>query len=114
MARVQVGIIRYASAAKRIADAMHAEVAPDCRLRQGRLTITFRHLGASRWPPQRQIEHALQAASIARCVFASDAKRLVRDRGRRAIVVVYEDAALDRGCAVTSRWECVVPAMVQG
>jgi mannose-6-phosphate isomerase-like protein (cupin superfamily) len=31
-------------------------------LRQGRTTITFRHLGASRWPAQRQIEYALHAA----------------------------------------------------
>jgi hypothetical protein len=27
-----------------------------------------------------------------------------------AIVVVYEEATLVVGCAVVSRWECVVPA----
>ena len=113
MSRIQVGVVRYASVARRIAEALRIEVAPDCRLRQGRTTITFRHLGASHWPAQRQIEYALHASSIARREFAVDPRRIIRDRARRAIVVVFEDATLDRGCAVTSRWECVVPAAAQ-
>ena len=110
MTRLQVGIVRYASVARRIAEALQVDVPPDCRLRQGRTTITFRHLGASRWPAQRQIEFGLHAASVARRVIASDSRRVIRDRAKRAIVIVFEDATLDRGCAVTSRWECVVPA----
>jgi hypothetical protein len=109
MSRLQVGIVRYASVGTKIAAALGVEP-PDCRIGQARVTLTFRRLGASRWPEGRQIDHALRAVEAARTVLASDARRPVRDRAARAIEVVYEDASLVRGCAVVARWECVVPA----
>lgn len=114
MGRLQVGIVRYASVARRIAHALGAQPAPECRIGQGRITITFRRIGASRWAESRQIEHALRVATIARGAMATDSRRAVRQRTTRAIVVVYEDAALVRGCAVTARWECVIPAAAEG
>jgi len=110
MSRLQVGVVRYASVAAAIARALGTEPAPDCRIGQGRVALTFRRLGATRWPEARQVEHALQAAAAARAVLAADARRAVRERAARAIVVAYEDAAVVRGCVVTARWECVVPA----
>lgn len=110
MRKLKAGVVRYASIATEIASALGIEPAPDCRIGQGRITITFRRLGASHWSEPEQIEHALRVAAVARTVLANDSRRAVRDRVTRAIVVVYEDAALVRGCDVVARWECVVPA----
>ncbi len=110
MSRLQVGVVRYASLAGAIAQALGIEPAPECRIGRGRITITFRRVGASRWPEARQIDQALRVAAIARTVIAADPRRAVRQRATRAIVVVYEDATLVRGCAVTGRWERVIPA----
>jgi hypothetical protein len=110
MSRLQVGVVRYASVAAEIGRALGVESAPDCRIGQGRITLTFRSRGASRWPEAQQVEHALRVAAVARTVFAADPRRAVRQRATRAIVVVYEDATLIRGCEVLARWECVVPA----
>jgi hypothetical protein len=107
---LRVGIIRYAAVAEAIAGELAVGAMPDCRIGQGRVYITFRSMGASRWPEARQVDHALRAAAIARAVFAADCRTAVRRRLRRAIVVVYEDATLVRGCSVTTRWECVIPA----
>ena len=43
-------------------------------------------------------------------ILDDDHRRLVRRRAKRAIVVIYDDIALESGCEVTSKWECVVPA----
>jgi hypothetical protein len=110
MSRLRVGVVRYASVANAIGRALGVEPAPDCRIGHGRITLTFRRHGASRWPEVRQIEYALRAAAVAREVLSADPRRAVRQRAQRAIVVVYKDAALLRGCAVVARWECVVPA----
>ena len=83
--------------------------APYVRIGHGRITITFRSLGASRWPENQQVELALRAAARARAVLAQGTQRALRRRTARAIVVVYEDSSLVRGCAVVGRWECVVP-----
>jgi len=109
MSRLKAGVVRYASIATDIVSALGVEPAPDCRIGQGRITITFRRLGASRWSEREQVEHALHVATVARTVLANDSRQTVRDRVKRAIVVVYEDAALVRGCDVLARWECVVP-----
>jgi len=109
MSRLQIGIVRYLSVAKAIGKALGIEPAPHIRIGQGRITITFRSLGASRWPENQQIELALRAAETARAVLAQGSKRALRRRAARAIVVVYEDSTLVRGCAVVGRWECVVP-----
>lgn len=113
MSRLRVGIVRYASIAAAIGRALGVEPAPHCQVGHGRITLTFRRLGASRWSEAQQIEHALRAAAIARTVLADDPRRAVRERAKRAIVVVYEDATLIQGCAVRARWECVVPAAAQ-
>jgi hypothetical protein len=89
---------------------MEVEPPPECRIGHGRITLTFRGVGASHWSEAQQIEHALRAAAIARQILGDDPRRSVRNRVRRAIVVAYEDSALVRGCEVQSRWECVVPS----
>lgn len=103
-------LARYGSVAKAIARALGVEPAPDCRIGQHRITLTFRRLGAWRWSGEQQIEHAFRAAAVARAVLADDPRRAVRKRVNRAIVVIYEDTTLIRGCEVVSRWQCVVPA----
>jgi hypothetical protein len=108
MNRLQ-GFVRYASAATEIGRVLGLDPAPDCGLLHGRIMLTFRRLGASRWTQEQQFEYALQAVSIARVVLANDAKRAVRKRATRAIAVIYEDVTLVRGCEVTARWECIVP-----
>jgi hypothetical protein len=110
MTPLRVGLVRYSSLATAIERALGAERPPECRIGQGRITITFKRLGATRWDESRQIDYALRAATIAREIIAEDKRRSVRDRVNRAIEVVYEDTTLLRGCAVVARWECVVPA----
>ncbi len=111
MSRLKVGIVRYASVAKAIGRALGIEPVPDCRIGQGRITLTVRSLGASRWSEAQQIEHSLKIAAVARTVLAEDSRSAVRKRAvNRAIVIIYEDATLVKGCAVVTRWECVVPA----
>jgi len=110
MSRIQVGVVRYAAVGAAIAQALGGNPEPDCRLGHGRTTLTFRRLGATRWPEARQIEHALRAATVARSIFAADSRGAVRRRATRAIEVVYEDSSLVQGCPATGRWEYVVPA----
>jgi hypothetical protein len=110
MSRLQVGVIRFRSVASAIGQALGIDPAPDCRIGQGRITLTFRRMGASRWSEEEQIGFALQAASIARTVLADDHRRAIQRRAGRAIVVVLEDTTLVRGCEVVARWESVVPA----
>ena len=110
MSRLRIGIVRYASVSAAIEHALGIHPAPDVRIGQGRLTLVFRRTGASRWPQDEQLDFALRVAGVARRVLADDRRSDVRRRARRAIVVVYEDAVNAAGCAVTSRWECVIPA----
>ena len=109
MKRLQVGVIRWHSVGSTIARALGVEPAPDCRIGHGRITLTFRRLGASGWSQEQQMEFALEAAAIAREVIARDPRRGVSRRATRAIVVTFEDTRLVRGCEVNGRWECVVP-----
>lgn len=108
---MHIGVVRYSSVARGIAEALGVYPTPDCRIGHGRITLTFRSVGASRWPEEQKTDFAIQAAAIARGVLAADTRGAVRNRVKRAIVVVYEDAGLLRGCTVESRWECVVPAI---
>jgi len=110
MARLQAGVVRYRSLALAISQALGIEPAPDCRIGGGRITVTFRRLGGSRWPEEEQIEFALETATIARTVIANDTRRGVSRRANRAIVVVFEDTSLVRSCEVVARWESVVPS----
>ena len=110
MSRLRVGVVRHASVAEEIARGIGTHEQPDCDIGHGRITITFRRIGATRWAEDQQAEYALRAASIARMVLASNARKAIRERAGRAIVIVYEDATIVRGCAVLARWECVIPA----
>ena len=113
MGRLRAGIVRYRSLATAISQALGIEPAPDCGIGKGRITITFRRIGASRWAEEEQIEFALEVAKIARAVIAGDDRHGVRRRASRAIVVTYEDTTLVRGCEAVARWECVVPVPFQ-
>jgi len=110
VARLHAGLIRYASVAREIARVLGATPEPEIRIGQWRIMITFRRLGASRWPEARQMDYALRVAAAAREAMSSDKRSAVRSRAKRAIVVIYEDASNVRGCAVVGRWECVIPA----
>ena len=105
--------MRLASVAGEIARGIGAQHEPDCDIGHGRITITFRRIGATRWDEAQQSEYALRAASVARMVLSSNSKKAVRERAGRAIVIVFEDATIVRGCAVVARWECVIPAAIQ-
>jgi hypothetical protein len=110
MSRIQVGVVRYPGVGAAIARALGGSREPDCRIGHGRVTLTFRRLGATRWPESQQVDHAVRAAAVARSILANDARSVVRRRATRAIEIVYEDATLVQGYPVTARWECVVPA----
>ena len=102
-------IFSFRSVGEAIARTLGIDSPPDCRVAHGRVTLTFRRLGAARWSESEQAELALRAADAARPVLAGDSRWQLRRGASRAIVVVYEDATVVQGCAVTARWECVVP-----
>jgi hypothetical protein len=111
MKRLRIGIVRYASIGNRIAAALGVDPAPEVVV-GARIRIIFRSIGASRWPEAQQVDYALQVAEVARRSLSTDSRRLARRRaGTRAVVVIFEDVSLRRGCSLTSRWECVVPAV---
>ena len=105
---LKVGVIRYASAARAIAEAIGTEKPPDVAVEQ-RITVTFRQTGGTRWAEQEQVEFALHTAAVARQVLTEEKRLKLRDYVNRAIVVVLEDVTVARGCAVTARWDMVVP-----
>ena len=110
MSAWRLEIRRFRSVGSAIARALGFEPPPDCRIEHGRATLTFRRLGATRWPEAQQIDYAVRAVNVARAVLADDRRRQVRRAAKWATVVVYEDATSVDGCAVVARWECVVPA----
>ena len=103
-------VLSFRSVGDAIARALHVDPPPECRIVNGRTVITFRRLGAARWPETQQMEFALRAAAVARTVLAGDDRRQLRRGATRAIVVAFKDAAVVQGCEVTARWECTVPA----
>jgi len=110
MRHLRVGIVRYLSVANRIAAALAIDRAPEVIIGP-RTRIIFRSLGATRWSEQQQVDYALEVADVARRAIAADSRRAVRKRAdSSAIVVMFEDATLKRGCSIVARWECVVPA----
>jgi hypothetical protein len=110
MKRLRIGIVRYASVGRAIAQALGVNPPPDCRIGRGRITFRFRQSGASRWPENDRIQYALQVATVARNLLGADTRRTVRRRVNRAIVIVFEDSHLDRGCDITSKWQCIIPS----
>ena len=103
-------VFNFRSVGDAIARALRVEPSPDCRIVNGRTVITFRRLGAARWPETEQVEFALRAAAVARAVMADDRRGKLRKGATRAIVIVFKDSAAVQGCEVTLRWECTVPA----
>jgi hypothetical protein len=102
-------VFRFRSIGEAVARALELQTVPDCRLVNTRVALTFRRMGASSWPEADQMELALRVAAAARTVLAADPRRQLRNGAARAIVVIYEDATVVQGCAVTARWECTVP-----
>jgi hypothetical protein len=102
-------VFRFRSAARTIAQVLGVDPVPDCVVKNGRTTLTFRRLGGSRWAEMDQMAFALRAAEAARRVFLDDDRRQLRVAAARAMEVAFEDAALVQGCAVVARWECTVP-----
>jgi len=110
MARFRLAVTRYAS----VLDAIERQLAPDgrltCRLGAGRVYLTLRAAGATRWDAATQLARALEMASAARAILAADDRAPVRAHARHAIVVRYEDATVAEGCEVRAAWECIVTA----
>ena len=102
-------VFAFRSVGDAIGRALRVDPAPDCQILHGRTILTFRRLGASRWPEPQQMEFALRASDVARAVLADDKRRQVRKGATRAIVIAFKDAAVVEGCEVTARWECTVP-----
>jgi hypothetical protein len=102
-------VFRFRSAARTIAQVLGVDPAPDCVVKNGRTTLTFRRLGGSRWTEEEQMAFALRAADAARRVFLDDDRRQLRGAAGRAMEVAFEDASVVQGCAVSARWECTVP-----
>lgn len=106
--RVRFGIVRFASVAAAIEQAIGGEPLPRCEIGHGRIRLTFRGRGASRWPEAQQVTFAFQVAALARDVMSADERERVHARVSRAILVAYEDAAVLPDCTVRGRWECLV------
>lgn len=102
-------VFSFRSVGDAIGRALRVDPPPDCRIAHGRTTLTFRRLGAARWPEAEQMQFALRAAAVARAVLAGDHRRQLKRGASRAIVIAFKDAAVVQGCEVTARWECIVP-----
>ena len=97
--------------ARKIANELDVNPAPDIRIGQGRIAIKFRQLGASSWSETRRVEHAVHVAHVVRSLLADSDRWALRRRAGRAVVVSYEDAMYAAGCDIDARWVCVVPAV---
>lgn len=82
-----------------------------CSLGAGRVYLSLRGAGATRWGVDTQLARALEMAAAARAVLAADARAPVRVHAQHALVVRYEDATMAAGCDVRAQWECVVPTV---
>ena len=86
MARLRLGVVRFASVAAASEQAIGGEPLPRCEIGRGRLRLTFRGRGASRWPEAQQVTFAFQVAALARGVLSADERERVRARVSRAIL----------------------------
>lgn len=97
-----------------VLEAIERQLASDgrlmCTFGAGRVYLSLRGAGATRWGLDAQLARALEMAAAARSVLAGDARAAVRVHAQHAIVVRYEDATMAAGCDVRAQWECVVPA----
>jgi hypothetical protein len=111
MAQFNFEVFRFRSTAEAIARALRIEPPPECRIQNGRTYLTFRRLGAARWPEAQQLDLVRRAVAVTRAVLADDERRQLRKSAPKAIVVAFEDATLVDGWPVTTRWECTVPGL---
>lgn len=102
-------VFTFRSAGTEVGRLLGIDTPPECKRDHGRVYFTFRRLGATRWSESDQMAFAQRTVEVARGVLAAHSRRELRAGARRAIVVVYEDASVVQGCAVTARWECTVP-----
>ena len=97
--------------------AIERRLAPDghlsCHFGAGRVYLTLRSVGATRWDGATQLARALEMAATVREMLATDPRPGVRVHASHAIVVHYEDVGLARGCEVRAEWECVVPTTLE-
>lgn len=104
-----LGFGRRAAVATEIGYALGLRSMPDIKIGRGRVTITMRQTGASRWTEAEKMDHAMSVAEVARSILSGNSRRGVRRRAKRAIVVVYEDSMLVNGCDTSARWQCIIP-----
>ena len=106
---VRLTLTRYPDVLERI----ERQLAPGghltCRLGAGRVYLTLRGVGATRWDYAEQMRRALEMAALARAILAGDPREPVRVHSHHAITVKYEDVGVAEGCEVRATWECVVP-----
>ena len=110
MARLRLGISRYASVTDAIERRLAVGGRVSCHIGHGRLYVVLRGIGATRWEPATQLARALDIVAITREVLSSDVRASVRGRAGHAVVVRFEDVEVARGCEVHAQWECVVPS----
>src|SRR3954471_15081176 len=89
MARLRIGISRYASVANAIEQRLALGGRLACQIGQGRLCITLRSAGATRWVPEVQLARALEMAAVARELLDRDTRASVRRHARHAVVVRF-------------------------
>ena len=104
-------VFTFRSVGDAIARALRVDPSPDCRVLHGRTILTFRRLGAARWPEAQQMDLVRRAVAVTRAVLADDERRQLRQSAPKAIVVAFEDSALVDRWPVTTRWECTVPGL---
>jgi len=109
MAQFNFEVFRFRSTAATISRGLGSEPPPECRIQNGRTYLTFRRLGAARWPEAQQMDLVRRAVAVTRAVLADDERRQLRKSAPKAIVVAFEDSTLVDGWPVTTRWECTVP-----
>ena len=109
MAQFNFEVFRFRSTAATIARALGIEPPPECHIQNGRTYLTFRRIGAARWPESQQMDLVRRAVAVTRAVLADDDRRQLRKSAPKAIVVAFEDSTLVDGWPVTMRWECTVP-----
>ena len=89
MAQFNFEVFRFRSTAATIARALGIEPPPECRIQNGRTYLTFRRLGATRWPESQQMDLVRRAVAVTRAVLADDDRRQLSKSSAKAIVVAY-------------------------
>src|SRR5688500_16064695 len=107
---MRFAITRYGPLLKAIERQLAPEGGLTCRFGAGRVYLTWRGVGASRWDPSAQLARALEMTAVVRTALAADTRAPVRVHGKHAVVVRFEDTGIAEGCEVRSHWECIVPA----